>query len=559
MEDSTNDSKSISTSDTFDIVTKIKNSDHTIPPNSPDNVLILAGVTGSGKSTLVNYMLGKPLYSIPKKHTKLFEIVLEQNEEDAHDCIIGHTMHSQTDFPQKYTNKEKKLIIWDTPGLEDSRGAKADILNCVFINKILKNNKGAKILFIIEEGSLFGNGRSKSFKQMITRIFELFENKADLLNSVLFVFTKTGLISDYNEVLKTYINDEKTFGNEIRNFLNFIVEKQKFVMFPTPEKEGKIDDLCRQEIFQKLEGLEYLQNPKLKFIISESGLLGLNKLKNCANDEVKKEMKEIFHIVKSNFDKKPYTIDEIDEMIEEFKLLKVMIDNNEKDEDLLNFFKNNILGLVCQKIESSEKNKIKKIVKHLKNLIKNVFKEFLFQFFPNAEYLERDKFVGQLIFIENLFEKEVSNAKSEEYKNKEKETEKKHQKEMDDLSQKIEESKNENNKEKEKYINELKDKQERFNEEKEKYKKDIEKIEKEKEKKREKADKLEEELKKVKKEMKKIRKEEEEYGNKAKKNNKSGLFDSNGIFNELITLGIPYLLKFGMNLFKNEEKKNKEK
>ena len=101
--------------------------------------LILIGVTGAGKSTVVNYLAGKQLEAIEDKYED-DEYYIEVS--DAIKGIeIGKGKSSCTKMPARWISN-KKVAYWDCPGFSDTEGPVQDITNAYYISKLF--NKSMK-------------------------------------------------------------------------------------------------------------------------------------------------------------------------------------------------------------------------------------------------------------------------------------------------------------------------------------------------------------------------------------------------------------------------------
>lgn len=69
--------------------------------------------------------------------------------------MIGNTNESCTVIPSIYESKDKDFIFYDPPGFLDTKGAKQEILNSFANAKMFKKGSKAKIILVVEQGSIY--------------------------------------------------------------------------------------------------------------------------------------------------------------------------------------------------------------------------------------------------------------------------------------------------------------------------------------------------------------------------------------------------------------------
>lgn len=122
------------------------------------DIIVVLGNTGAGKSTLVNYLAGKPLKFIQCDRIEL------ENTADSEAMAIGNKGGSCTSIPQFIQMKDEfGSLIYDFPGLEDTGGFFVNLMNASFIKKVIENAKTVKLIFVANKGA-FMTDRAKSLK-----------------------------------------------------------------------------------------------------------------------------------------------------------------------------------------------------------------------------------------------------------------------------------------------------------------------------------------------------------------------------------------------------------
>ena len=172
-------------------------------PDSP-RVLVL-GTTGSGKSTLVQGLAGKPLgASSPKKGRRTLGVL---EADSLPGFVIGHGLGSETQLPNLFYDQPLGLLYCDCPGFMDSRGINQEVVNAFAINQLFEAQSPIKIVLALQE-SEFDGARGMEAVGQLNRLMTLVPDLAQLLKALVLVVTKgtyapiekvQGLLSDVAE------------------------------------------------------------------------------------------------------------------------------------------------------------------------------------------------------------------------------------------------------------------------------------------------------------------------------------------------------------------------
>ena len=154
------------------------------------HIVAFLGNTGSGKSTLINFLVGKRL--IPGKYGEDYVLA---DPRDSSAMVIGTAGNSETLYP-KYIDVGG-LRFFDLPGFNDTDGSERNLVNAAFIRKILLDAASVRLVFVVGQDQ-FTADRSASVKNLFQSIKQLFvaDHGMSLIDNGVFVATKvTGTAS----------------------------------------------------------------------------------------------------------------------------------------------------------------------------------------------------------------------------------------------------------------------------------------------------------------------------------------------------------------------------
>jgi energy-coupling factor transporter ATP-binding protein EcfA2 len=167
-----------------------------------DNVVLVIGNTGAGKTTVMNILAGKNIVIQKVGGSVSIDVegkdyAGEMTATGFRKMEIGHGGQSGTRFPNYITAEGRQF--WDCPGFGDNRGPEVEISNMYYVNYIIKHatatGKSGVKLVVVQDSAGTTVDRGKSFKESVRTICKIFEPNTDtdlirLINATVFVFTK---------------------------------------------------------------------------------------------------------------------------------------------------------------------------------------------------------------------------------------------------------------------------------------------------------------------------------------------------------------------------------
>ena len=102
------------------------------------NAIMVLGLSGTGKTTLVNYLNGIEMICLKKDKKWIVDLKNENNTLPG-GFRIGHGSQSKTLYPAIYTPIGENYSYVDNPGFSDTRGVGIEISNSSFREEVTKH------------------------------------------------------------------------------------------------------------------------------------------------------------------------------------------------------------------------------------------------------------------------------------------------------------------------------------------------------------------------------------------------------------------------------------
>jgi energy-coupling factor transporter ATP-binding protein EcfA2 len=165
-----------------------KNFDKVIKAENREIILFI-GLTGSGKSTTINYLLGRSLKNEMAPNGETY-IVPTQVDNSGNFPTIGTTAKAETLFPAVYQAPSEKFSYTDFPGFMDNRGEAAKVCTHIFSQIAINAATHIKeIVVVIECDSLYTQ-RAAGLRNLAMILGELLKDPKQMSQSIRFVITK---------------------------------------------------------------------------------------------------------------------------------------------------------------------------------------------------------------------------------------------------------------------------------------------------------------------------------------------------------------------------------
>jgi energy-coupling factor transporter ATP-binding protein EcfA2 len=127
----------------------ISDGEKKIDGNSFKEVILFVGITGSGKTTLTQFLAGD--------NDKLFSVAVDEETADEtgefliidNDKISNSTITSKTLYPEAIVDADTHEVLVDCPGFSDTRSTNYDIAATIFTKYLIDNVNAVKVVLVV--------------------------------------------------------------------------------------------------------------------------------------------------------------------------------------------------------------------------------------------------------------------------------------------------------------------------------------------------------------------------------------------------------------------------
>ncbi|CAF1295905.1 unnamed protein product [Rotaria sordida] len=377
---------------------------------SDKDIILLVGITGSGKSTTIQFLTGAKMKDTlveiapgrflehitiygPVRNVGLNSVTSSPLSKSETRYIIPITVKLEDIFGLHETGE---IILCDAPGFGDTTGPEVDIANSVGVIEALKNCKSVKILALSSYRSL--GDRGQGIQKLAHILINMIRGIEDRLYGILYAFTKYPSTTDIHALLSD-IKASKVDTDPLLQSDNVFVTVLTDMIDKTRNGVEKIDPIHGnpKSLIQKLKSLKgiYYPGEVIRFSMSE-------ETQNIILNQVEKYKLSIMCALKHK------DIDLIMYCFNNFKFLSDLIKQSfvrDAYEDSIRFISENIQQYCTDVIEKFNRYLVSQDGLKEEDIREYKTAHNYIQQIQNLKEHLGSKLVSSKIFIENILSK----------------------------------------------------------------------------------------------------------------------------------------------------------
>lgn len=181
------------------------------------DVVLIAGKTGVGKSTLMQGIAGKRIFSCNRAATISGQTATKavfEAQDPLPSFEIGHAKKSKTSSLNAFIRHSavgNQVVYLDTPGLDDTGGIEIDIATSALLSQVSKRCKSLKFVILIHCASLLED-RGGAFRSVLKFARTFVRNFDESKKAFTFLFTHSDEITSMSDSIS---NAHKRLQEEI--------------------------------------------------------------------------------------------------------------------------------------------------------------------------------------------------------------------------------------------------------------------------------------------------------------------------------------------------------
>lgn len=222
------------------------------------DVILLIGLTGSGKSTLMNYLLGCEL---EESFSEAGDPILIPKEGQQLKAKMGTGVEAETLVPSVFL-LSNGLALVDCPGFEENRGSEYGVCAMITNQLVVQLAASVRVVLVLSQKAVAEKG--SDFERLVNVLGKIFKNLDVVVPSMVFLLNKAPKGYKLNPHLKAKL---KQFYQKNEKELNTEAERDKLTQGSedkAKDNSKKIKTLKSNRLFlslmqSKLDKMEILQ------------------------------------------------------------------------------------------------------------------------------------------------------------------------------------------------------------------------------------------------------------------------------------------------------------